>query len=160
MSALSEHWEALYGVPGCGGLPETAPSVEWLLQQLQGDNAQSLEDEMSADLSVEEVEAAVRKLRYGRAVGPDGLRGEFLKGLYVKQDYWCAEKQRMLVKHVYDTGPGSVLSDLCELLNAAFAGSFPEEWCGHTPIQHAPRCGTPLSPPFLLPTFFRPILSC
>jgi hypothetical protein len=62
-------------------------------------------------------------------VGPDGLRGESFKGLYVKQDYWCAEKQRWLVKHVYDTQPGSVLSDLCELLNAAFAGNVPEDWC-------------------------------
>jgi hypothetical protein len=48
ISALSEHWEALYGVPGCGGLPKTASTVEGLMQQLQGDNAQSLDDEMSA----------------------------------------------------------------------------------------------------------------
>jgi hypothetical protein len=79
---------------------------------------------------VEEVEAAVRKLRYGRTVGPDGMRGEFLKGLYVRQEFWCELRQCMCVKHEYDTEPGSVLADLCELLNAAFTSCVPGEWCG------------------------------
>lgn len=58
-------------------------------------------------------------------VGPDGLRAEFFKGLNVKHGYYFAEKQRWLVKHVYDTQPGSVLSDLCEVLNAAFDFGVP-----------------------------------
>lgn len=129
MSALSAHWQELYGVEGCGGLPEAAPSVEGLLQQLHSESDAPHEVDMSGDITVEEVEAAVRKLRYGRTVGPDGLRGEFFKGLYVQREYWSEEKQRMLVKHEYDTQSGSVLADLCELLNAAFAGGVPGEWC-------------------------------
>jgi hypothetical protein len=133
MAALTEHWQSLYGVSGCGGLPESAPSVEGLVQQLQSEATPAADpaadDELSAEISVEEVEAAVRKLRYGRTVGPDGLRGEFLKGLYVRHEYWCPEQQRMLVKHVYDTQPGSVLGELCELLNAAFGGAVPADWC-------------------------------
>ena len=129
MDALTEHWPSLYGVPGCGGLPETAPSVESLLHQLQGERGEAPVDELSAEISVAEVEAAVRKLRYGRAVGPDGLRGEFFKGLYARQEFWCAEQQRFLVNHVYDTQPGSVLGDLCELLNGAFGGGVPAGWC-------------------------------
>jgi hypothetical protein len=78
---------------------------------------------MSRALSEDELEAAVRKLKYGRAVGPDGLRGELLKGLYTRELFWLEDKQMWVEKHVYDTTPGSVLGDLLELLNAAFSAS-------------------------------------
>jgi hypothetical protein len=85
---------------------------------------------MSRALSEDELEAAVRKLKYGRAVGPDGLRGELLKGLYTRELFWLEDKQMWVEKHVYDTTPGSVLGDLLELLNAAFSASaVPKEWC-------------------------------
>lgn len=99
MPALTAHWQALYGASGCNGLPETAPLVEGLLQQLQGGSDSQPEGKSSAAITVEEVEAAVRRLRYGRPVGPDGLRGEFLKGLYVRREFWCEEKQCMCVVH-------------------------------------------------------------
>jgi len=77
---------------------------------------------LSAPMAVGELVAALRKLKYGRMVGPDGLRGEFLKGLYVEPPVINATLQKWVVMHEYDTSPGSVLGDLCSLLNAVFDG--------------------------------------
>lgn len=54
-------------------------------------------------------------------VGPDLIRGEYPRGLYVEEPVLNDGVWR--VKHVYDTEPGAVLPDLCEVLNAAFNAS-------------------------------------
>lgn len=62
--------------------------------------------------------------------GPDGVRGEFFKGLYTLQRVFNVEKGLWVELHVYDTGRGSVLGDLTMLLNHAFkSGDVPGSWC-------------------------------
>jgi hypothetical protein len=64
-------------------------------------------------------------------VGPDGIRGEFLKGLYTVVLWHDASTDPWYEKHVYDLEEGSVLSELCELLNGAFGSSvLPGNWSG------------------------------
>jgi len=109
MDALTAHWQGLYDVEGCGGLKEGAPSAGELVQGLMADSGPldgEEADALSAPIAVEELVAAVRKLKYGRMVGPDGLRGEFLKGLYAGTPVFNATLQKWVVVHEYDTSPG------------------------------------------------------
>lgn len=55
----------------------------------------------------------MRKLKCGRMVGPDGLRGEFLKGLHVETSVFDATLQKVVVVHMYDISSGSAMCDLC-----------------------------------------------
>jgi len=77
---------------------------------------------LSAPIKEYERVTAVRKLEYGRVVGPDGLRGEFLTGLCVETPVFDATLQKWVVVHTYGTSSGSALGDLCTLLNVVFDG--------------------------------------
>jgi hypothetical protein len=94
MDALTEHWQSLYAVDGSSGLRERAASVEALLQQVQREgvgtrvaasppapDTHSSPDpaDISRAILGDELKAAVRKLKYGRAIGSDGLRGICLR---------------------------------------------------------------------------------
>lgn len=133
VGALTDHWQGLYAAQDCGGLRESYSSVSELVQHLaansEGGDSMS-GDSLSAIITVEEVEAAVRKLGLGRMVGPDLLRGEFFRGLYAELMVPHPETGMMRTMHVYDCQPGEVLHDLCALLNAAFSASeVPVDWC-------------------------------
>jgi hypothetical protein len=132
MDALSAHWQDLYAVRGCGGLQEAADCVADLVQGIESRRegpAPAGGESLSDPIDIAEVEAAVRKLGLGRMVGPDLVRGEYLRGLY-REEMVLDSEGLMRIKHVYDTQPGDVLHDLCALLNAAFRSSdVPVDWC-------------------------------
>jgi hypothetical protein len=133
MDALSAHWQGLYAAQDSGGLQETAASVAEVVQVVEsrrtGEGTGDGEG-LSEVISIAEVEAAVRKLGLGRMAGPDLVRGEYLRGLYSEQLVFDPSEGRMRTVHVYDTQPGDVLHDLCDLLNAAFSSSsVPVNWC-------------------------------
>jgi hypothetical protein len=133
LGRLSTHWQQLYAPAQAGGLRDSADSVPALMQQL-GDATGPERREAAAGLNAvilpEHVEAAVRKLQYGRMAGPDRLRGELFKGLYQEVEVYDAETDRYYVKHVYDCDTGSVIADLTCLFNAAFSGgTVPVGWC-------------------------------
>lgn len=124
MSAVESHWRALYGSPGQHSLPECGDSVSALVASLassQGHNSHSAAAAvLNEPFSVEEVESALRKMHNGRMPGPDGMRGELLKGAFV--DIPLPEGK---TKHVF-----TLSTDLCELLNAVFrCGQVPTGWC-------------------------------
>jgi len=134
MAAQTGLWQGMYDVEGCGGFKEGAPSVSELVQGLLADSGpldRGEADALSAPIVEEGLVAAVRKLKYGCMVGPDGVRGKFLKGLHVETLVFHATLQEWVVVHMYDISPGSVLGDLCTLSNAVFdAGEVLVEWCG------------------------------
>jgi hypothetical protein len=132
MTALTDHWQGLYAAQDSGGLQELASSVAELVQNLEasregGDTVGA--EGLSAAITIEGVEAAVRKLGLGRMVGPDLLLGEFFRGLYAELMAPDPDTGVMRTVLVYDCQPGEVLHDLCALLNAAFSASdVPADW--------------------------------
>lgn len=135
MAALTQHWQSLLAPSGSGGLQEAAASVPDLVAALQagpgqaGDAAPAAAA-MNGQFDVDEVVSAVRRLQYGRMAGPDNLKGELLRGLYDVEPVHDPESDRWYERHVYRTAPGSVMHDLCCILNAAFsAGTVPTAWC-------------------------------
>jgi hypothetical protein len=115
MDALSSHWQDLYAVRGCGGLQKAADCVADLVQGIESRREGRVPaggESLSDPIEIAEVEAAVRKLGLGRMVGPDLVRGEYLRGLY-REEMVLDTDGRMRIKHVYDTQPGDVIHDLC-----------------------------------------------
>jgi transposase InsO family protein len=73
---------------------------------------------LNASISVEEVESALLRMKNGRMAGPDGMRGELLKGAYSE---W--ELRDGTFKHLALSG------ELRDILDQAFStGEVPTVW--------------------------------
>jgi len=63
--------------------------------------------------------------------GPDGVRGEFVKGLYRLQRVYNVVKVLCFELHAHDTAAGSVLGDFDQATQfyALNFGEVPVSWC-------------------------------
>ena len=115
----------LYGAQGQNSLPECADSVAAYIDSLLakcggGAAAADLASSLNADITAEEVQSVLRRLKNGRMAGPDGVHSELFRFAYDEvptADGYCM--------HDYLLAP-----DLCTLLQHAFAtGQLPPAWC-------------------------------
>jgi len=124
---LHTYWDALYGGSGRGALAEEGQSVQSLVERMaqvaQASGNYSKASELNADLDLDEVLSAIKKLHSGRVPGPDGLRAEFLKNAYI-----CIEAGDH-VKRYNVLGPV-----LHQLYNALFtSGKYVRDWSSAAP---------------------------
>ena len=133
LESLTEHWESLLRVDTPGSLSDVYESVPRCVEALSASPASDSARRQAAaalnsPVSIEEVEAAVRKLKLGRMAGPDGVRGELIREVYTVEVVELPDG-KVVCRHVYDQEEGSVLHDLTCLLRAAFeAGDVPPCW--------------------------------
>ena len=114
----------LCGGQGRGSLPECASSVSDYVARLVASVPDATRSSaavvLNAPFTLCEVEAALRKMHYGRMAGPDGLKGELFKGAYIEVRLSDGK-----VKHEF-----VLCEELLTLLSAAFkSGQIPEDWC-------------------------------
>jgi len=86
MQEVHTYWAQLYGGGGqtLGGTDEEMAQMLQRMARVAGaSRGHAAAVGLNTDFTVEEVEAALKKLHSGRAAGPDGLRAEFLKNAYV-----------------------------------------------------------------------------
>jgi len=125
IKAWEQHWKQLFGTSGQCSLPECGSSVDDVMAKLLAERSVIPErvaaaEVLNADITECEVLAALRKLKSGRMAGPDGMKGELLKGAYVEF-------------HFDDGGvirEYKLLSDLHKIYSAVFSsGVVPSVWC-------------------------------
>jgi len=127
LAQFQQFWEELYGGVGRGALPEVGSSAtavaDGLLHVAQAVpgfvHAQTLNEPITED----EIGAGLAKLHLGRAPGPDGLRSEFLKHAWVKEES--------------EDGKSRKVNILVPLLHALFnqvftRGEYIQEWSSAT----------------------------
>jgi hypothetical protein len=120
-----QHWKQLFGSGGQCSLPECGPSVEQVMARLLAERNVSSErvfaaEVLNAEISQSEVLAALRKLKSGRMAGPDGMKGELLKGAYAE---FCFEDGGVMREY-------KLLPDLHKIYSAVFSsGMVPAVWC-------------------------------
>jgi hypothetical protein len=115
-AGFDAHCRQLYGSSGQHSLPECATSVSEFVDSLES-QAPALPDELvsglNAAITVEEVESALLRMKNGRMAGPDGMRGELLKGAYgewelpdgtIKQLFTLSRKLRDICNQAFTTG--------------------------------------------------------
>lgn len=133
VESLAQHWGSLFtAAEGCT-LQANFPSVSECVAEVSEASSASPDAVQAAEvlnneLSLEEVERVVRKLKLGRMAGRDGIRGELVRQVYSIQLVESPDGRRVH-KHVYDLEAGSILHDLWSLLKTAFqAGCVPDSW--------------------------------
>lgn len=121
LQELNAYWKQLFGSTGMGALHESFADVQTLIQSLQFDQSShryKQAEKMNRAFDGEEMRAAIQRLKWGRAAGPDGMPVEFIKGAYVESvgpEY---------TRHEYVLQPY-----LVRLYNGIFrTGSFPAHW--------------------------------
>ena len=83
---VQRYWEGLFGASGQRSLPECAVDVPALLKAVV--DASTAPEQpaaamhLSQPVTLVEAQRALGRLHSGRAPGPDGMRGELLKGAY------------------------------------------------------------------------------
>ena len=133
MEDLASHWGSLYEAGDGVKLQDMFQSVSSCVSEVCASSSASPAAVQAADvlndqLTLEEVEAALRKLKLGRMAGPDGLRGELLREVYTVEPVEL-DDGRQVWRHTYDHSPGSIVHDLRLLFNTAFtSGQLPSPW--------------------------------
>lgn len=133
MGDLASHWGSLFEAGEGGRLQDMFQSVSSCVSEVCGSSSASPDAVQAAavlneQLTLEEVEAALRKLKLGRMAGPDGLRGELLRQVYRVEPVELEDGRRVW-RHAYDHSPGSIVHDLWLLFSKAFAsGQLPTAW--------------------------------
>jgi hypothetical protein len=130
-AGFDAHWRKLYGSSGQHSLPECATSVSEFMASLSGSGAASPGSQaatLNVSISVDEVESALLRMKNGRMAGPDGMRGELLKGAYSE---W--ELPDGTFKHLF-----ALSSELRDMLDRAFStGEVPAVWNSAYTLQHS-----------------------
>ena len=86
LGAVDRHWRLLYGSAGQRSLPECSASAESFVSSLltaaPGQPGNTGDADLNSPVTRDEVEGMLRRLKYGRMAGPDGLQAELFKGAY------------------------------------------------------------------------------
>ena len=133
MESLAAHWASLFKAEEGTSLQDMFTSVADCVSRMAGTSsadASAVEAAavLNRELTPEEVEAAVRKLKLGRMAGPDGVRGELLREVYKVEPVVLADGKQVW-RHVYDLSEGSILHDVWCMFSSAFqAGMLPASW--------------------------------
>ena len=124
MRNVDNYWRVLYGSEGQHSLPECSESmgayISSLLSGVPASHRGAAAALLNADITDDEVQLALARLKNGRMSGPDGMHSELLRFAFT-----TAETSDGFVKRFY------LLSDeLCRLFQHAFStGQLPPAWC-------------------------------